>query len=69
MPFRHVADLEERSILTEALQEYCRENKIDSANPEYEDARRLMVLLYERGGHRTTKALKAALTAAIRREE
>jgi hypothetical protein len=69
MPFRHIADLEERSVLTAALKEYCLENKIDAASPEYEDARRLMVPLYERGGHRTTRDLKAALTAAIRREE
>jgi hypothetical protein len=69
VPFRHIADSEERSILTTAFQEYCREHKLDPGSPEYEDARRLMVLLYERGGHRTTKDLKAALTAAIRREE
>jgi hypothetical protein len=69
MPFRHIADPGQRDILTAALNEYCRENKIDRANPEYEDARQLLVLLYQDHGHRTVADLKAALVAAIRREQ
>ncbi|MDW6021032.1 hypothetical protein SAZ10_04565 [Mesorhizobium sp. BAC0120] len=69
MPFRDIADAEERVILTTALFEYCREHRIDPSSPEYEDARRLMVLLFENHGLYTVADLKAALVAAIRREQ
>ena len=68
MPFRDVADPEERAILTTALFEYCGENRIHPSSPEYDDARRLMVLLFENHGRRTVADLKAALVAAVRRE-
>ena len=69
MPFRNISNPEERGILTGALHEYCREYRVDSGSPEYEDARRLMVLLYERDSHHTVSGLKAALVAAIWREQ
>ena len=69
MPFRDIADPEERVILTTALLEYCRENRIAPSSPEYEDARHLLVMLFERCGHRTVADLKAALVAAIRSEQ
>jgi hypothetical protein len=69
MPFRDIADPEERVILTTALCEYCSENRIDPSSPECEDARSLMVLLFESRGHRTVADLKAALVAAVRREQ
>jgi hypothetical protein len=69
VPFRNIADPKERGILTAALHEYCRENHVDLGSPEYEDARRLIVLLFERDGHHAVAALKAALIAAIRREQ
>lgn len=68
MPFRAIEDAQERGILTVALQEYCAENGIDPASDEYEDARQLLIMLYERQGHRTVAELKAALIAAIHRE-
>ena len=69
MPFRNIADSKERGILTTALHEYCRENRIDPGSPEYEDARQLIVLLFERDGRHTVADLKAALVAAISREQ
>lgn len=69
MPFRNIADPKERGILTTALDEYCRENHVDPGSPEYEDARQLMVLLFERDGHHTVADLKSALVAAIRSEQ
>jgi hypothetical protein len=67
MPFRDVPDPTARLILTTALEEYCRDHRIDPASPEYEDARRLLRILYTKG-HRAVADLKAALVAAIRRE-
>jgi hypothetical protein len=69
MPFRGIPDLEERGILTTALDEYCRENQIKPSSREYEDARRLLVMLFEKHGHRSVDELKAALVAAIQREQ
>jgi hypothetical protein len=66
MPFRGIADVAERSVLTVALTEYCEENRIEPTSEEYEYARQLLILLYERQGHRTVAELKAALIAAIR---
>lgn len=68
MPFRTVEDPEERGILTVALDEYCQENGIDRASDEFEDARQLLILLYEKQGHHTVQNLKASLIAAIHRE-
>jgi hypothetical protein len=68
VPFRDIADPTERNTLTAALDEYCRDNRIEQGSQEYEDARRLLVMLFERHGHRTVGALKAALVAAIERE-
>jgi hypothetical protein len=68
MPFRGIADLEERGILTAALDEYCRENDISPESREYDDARRLLVMLFEKHGQRSVVDLKAALVAAIQRE-
>ena len=68
MPFRDVPDQEERGILTGALSEYCHENQIESDSFEYDVARQLLVMLYEKGGHRTVGDLKRALIAAIQRQ-
>jgi hypothetical protein len=68
MPFRTIADPEERGVLTIALEEYCQENGIDPASDEYQDARQLLIMLYERQGHHTVTSLKAALVTAIHRE-
>lgn len=68
MPFGGVADPVERGILTAALDEYCRENNISPESGEYDDARRLLVMLFEKHGQRSVADLKAALVAAIRRE-
>ena len=69
MPFRGISDPRERGILTIALSEYCQENRIEQGSPEYEDARQLLVLLFEKDGHRSVADLKAALVSAIRREQ
>ena len=50
-----------------ALAEYCRENGIDPASREYEDARELLIILYQ-NGHRNVADLVAAVRAAINRE-
>jgi hypothetical protein len=68
MPFRGIADPEERGILTAALDAYCRDNNIKPESREYDDARRLLVMLFEKHGHRSVGELKAALVAAIQRE-
>ena len=68
MPFRDIPDPKERSTLTIALDEYCREHGISPDSDEYQDARQLLIMLYERQGHRTVADLKAALVAAIHRE-
>jgi hypothetical protein len=68
MPFRGVADPEERGILTAALDEYCRQNGINPESREFDDARQLLVMLFEKHGHRSVADLKAALVAAVRRE-
>jgi hypothetical protein len=68
MPFRTIEDPAERGILTVALEEYCQENRIDPASDEYDDARQLLIMLYERQGQHTVANLKAALVAAIHRE-
>jgi hypothetical protein len=67
MPFRNISDPEERSILTAALNDYCRDNRIEPNSPEFEDARLLLVMLFEKHGHRSVDTLKAALLAAIQR--
>ena len=51
MPFRDVPEPDKRSILTMALAEYCRENGIEPASRQYDDARELMIILYQ-NGHR-----------------
>jgi hypothetical protein len=56
-----------QTILAKALDEYCRENHVDPASTERNDAERLLALLFEQG-HRTVGDLKAALRAAIKRE-
>jgi len=68
MPFRAIEDANERGILTAALAEYCQENGISPDSDEYQDARQLLIMLYERQGRRTVADLKAALVAAIHRE-
>ena len=68
MPFRDIEDAEQRDILTTALHEYCEENRISPDSDEYDDARQLLILLYQRDGLHTVAELKAALIAAIRRE-
>ena len=67
MPFRDVPEPDKRSILTMALAAYCRENGIDPASREYDDARELMIILYQ-NGHRNDADLVAAVRAAIHRE-
>ena len=67
MPFRDVPEPDKRSILAMALAVYCRENGIDPASREYEDARELLIILYQ-NGHRNVADLVAAVRAAIRRE-
>lgn len=69
MPFRGVPDLEERGILTSALREYCHENRIEPDSVEYDAARALLILLYEKGGHHNVADLKRELVAAIQREQ
>ena len=49
MPFRDVPEPDKRSILTMALAEYCRENGIDPASRQYDDARELMIIIYQNG--------------------
>ena len=50
-----------------ALAVYCRENGIDPSSGEYDDARELMIILYQ-NGHRNVADLVAAVRAAINRE-
>ena len=69
MPFRGVPDQKERGVLTSAFEEYCQENRIEADSVEYDAARRLLVLLYEKGGHHSVAGLKRALIAAISREQ
>ena len=69
MPFRGVADQKERGVLTRAFDEYCQENRIEADGVEYDAARRLLILLYEKGGHHSVADLKRALVAAILREQ
>ena len=69
-PGPHFGDIPEpdkRSILTMALAEYCRENGIEPASRQYDDARELMIILYQ-NGHRNVADLVAAVRAAIHRE-
>lgn len=68
MPFRDIQDADERGILTATLAEYCNENRIGPDTAEYDDARQLLIMLFERHGNRTVADLKAALVAAVRRE-
>ena len=67
MPFRDVPESDKRSILTMALAVYCRENGIDPSSRPYDDARELMIILYQ-NGHRNVADLVAAVRAAIHRE-
>jgi hypothetical protein len=69
MPFRFISDPVERAILTTTFEEYRSENRINPSSQEHEDARSLLVLLFENHGHRTIVELKAALVAAIRHEQ
>jgi len=55
-------------VLSAAVAEYTDENGISPDSDEYEDTRQLLIMLYERQGHRTVAALKAAFVAAIQRE-
>ena len=63
MPFRAIGNAEERGILTAALAEYCEENRISSESQEYEDARQLLIMLYERQGRQTDLKLFAKFMA------
>jgi|SoiMethySBSTD1v2_1073268.scaffolds.fasta_scaffold2983825_2 hypothetical protein len=67
MPFSHIVNVNKRSVLTLALEEYCWENAVRPASLEYRDARQVMLNLYQ-NGHRTVPHLKAAAVAAIRRQ-
>ena len=67
VPFRDVPEPDKRSILTMALAEYCQENGIGPASPEYDGARELLIILYQ-NGHRNVADLVAAVRAAIQRE-
>ena len=69
MPFRGVPDQKERGVLTRAFEEYCQQNRIEENSVEYDAARRLLILLYEKGGHHSVADLKRALVAAISREQ
>jgi hypothetical protein len=66
MPFSHVTNSYKRSILTDVFTGYCRQNGIEPTSPEYQDARELILILFQ-DGHRTVPHLKAALAAAMRR--
>ena len=67
MPFREVPEPDKRSILTMALAAYCQQNGISPASREYDDARELMIILYQ-NGHRNVADLVAAVRAATQRE-
>ena len=69
MPFRGVLDQQERSVLTRAFSEYCQENRIAPDSLEYDAARQLLILLYEKGGHHNVADLKRALIVAILNEK
>ena len=67
MPFRGVSDQQERSVLTRAFSEYCLENRIAPNSVEYDAARQLLIMLYEKeGGHHNVADLKRVLILAIR---
>ena len=68
VPFRGVSDQQERSVLARAFSEYCQENRIAANSVEYDAARQLLIMLYEKeGGHHNVADLKRALVVAIRR--
>lgn len=66
MPFSHVTNSYKRLILADVFAGYCRQNGMEPTSPEYQDARELILILFQ-SGHRTVPHLKAALVAAIRR--
>jgi hypothetical protein len=49
MPFTGVINPEQLSVLTKALQDYCRDVHIEPSTAAYNDAGRLALLLFESG--------------------
>ena len=65
MPFAHLTNPYKRIILTHVLQEYCEQNEIEPNSSEYQEARELVLTLFQ-NGHRTLPHLKTALRVAHR---
>jgi hypothetical protein len=63
---RGVADIEQLSVMAEALQQYCRLAHIQPGTPAYDDAGRLIVVLFE-SGISSPEELARALRASDRR--
>jgi hypothetical protein len=68
MPFNNIADLQQRAILTAALDEFCRIGNIKMGTAEYEEAGLLIQSLYHKGAT-TAEALAAAIERALQGEE
>jgi hypothetical protein len=66
IPFSHLSNPYTRIILTDVFTQYCRENDIAPNSPDYQDARELVLTLFQ-NGPRTVPHLKAALVGASRR--
>ncbi|MER9410317.1 hypothetical protein [Mesorhizobium sp. M0589] len=60
MPFRHIADPDQLTILTKALDEHCQSLGIPSDSPERENLASRVISLFSRGTT-TLDELKEAL--------
>ena len=65
MPFRCVADPNQRAMLTALLDEVCLAAGIEPQGPEGEEAANFIMKFYARG-HRTANELRTAVNEAIR---
>ena len=68
MFFNGIADSEQLTILTMALDDHCRANGIDPSSKEREDVGRLIMSLFGNGAH-SAEELMAALEKTMTRNE
>ena len=65
MLFNGIAYPDQLTVLTTALEDYCRSNHVEPGTPAYEDAARLIMQLFNNGAF-TPAEISAALDATAR---
>lgn len=68
MPFSGIADSGQLTVLTTALDDYCRNNGIGPTSPERDDIARIIMSLFS-NGVQGAEDLKSALEMTLTRNE